>query len=735
MDDGRWRLSRRLSSVAYNLILPTIFATIALGAFSVGWNLMEGRRNTEDERRMTNAHRPSSIAVRPSSFVVGIAASLGAAVLGNLGTVRMIWRGYQMVAAPGGNIQDAGLLTRWAWAFQGFLKVMGGATLPYGLGDWYWIPSRAIPAPGDVEPITEFPMFTILYGDPHAHLFALPITLLVLAFALSIVLCRGRWESRLGGVAGFFLGALAVGAVRPTNAPDAFLYVPLAALAVGYAYMAGMAWSKSSSPTARLPDILSGLPEGLWSFLAAVIAAGGVFVAGGFLLRFTGGQGQPGDLAQTFLGLFMQALVVLAAVFAGYLAWRLLRSRAYLAVAFLAAALAAGLLFGLSRLLFQPFSHWYALGYNKYTLWTGTHTPTGSYLVHWGLFLFLIVSWMAWETRDWMASTPVSSLRKLEPFRGLLITLAVVLLVAVAGLTLMYEVWIAWLVLPLAAWAGVLLLRPGQPDVKRFVLFLIGTGWTLTLVVEVVVFVGDIGRMNTVFKLYLEVWTLFAICAAASLGWILEDIELWWPRWRVSWQAVLVVLVFSTALYPLLAGMAKVKNRMAADAPHTLDGMTYMQYAQYAEEWGTMDLSQDYRAIRWMQENVKGSPVIVEANLRNLYRWGSRFSVYTGLPGVVGWEWHQQQQRALLPGSVVSDRIAEVANFYTTTDLAAARDFLRKYGVAYIILGQQESGLYPGPGLDKFPAADGSLWRRVYQDGQTEIYEVIGDQLSVTSNR
>jgi uncharacterized membrane protein len=174
--------------------------------------------------------------------------------------------------------------------------------------------------------------------------------------------------------------------------------------------------------------------------------------------------------------------------------------------------------------------------------------------------------------------------------------------------------------------------------------------------------------------------------------------------------------------------MAKVKNRMSPDAPHTLDGMAYMQYAEYSDEWGPMDLSQDYRAIRWMQENVKGSPVIVEANLRNLYRWGSRFSVYTGLPGVVGWEWHQQQQRALLPGSIVSNRIQEINSFYTTTDLQAARDFLRKYNVSYIVLGQQERGHYAGPGLDKFPAANGVLWSRVYQDEQTEIYEVISGQ-------
>jgi uncharacterized membrane protein len=156
-----------------------------------------------------------------------------------------------------------------------------------------------------------------------------------------------------------------------------------------------------------------------------------------------------------------------------------------------------------------------------------------------------------------------------------------------------------------------------------------------------------------------------------------------------------------------------------------LDGLAFMEYAEYSDTWGTMDLGQDYRAIRWMQENIPASPVIVEANLRNLYRWGSRISNYTGLPGVVGWEWHQQQQRALLPGFWVSDRIAEIDNFYQTTDMAIARDFLKKYDVSYFIVGQQERGLYPGEGLEKFPAAEGVLWSKIYEDGETVIYEVL----------
>jgi uncharacterized membrane protein len=293
------------------------------------------------------------------------------------------------------------------------------------------------------------------------------------------------------------------------------------------------------------------------------------------------------------------------------------------------------------------------------------------------------------------------------------------------------KVNISWFVLPLAVWAGVLLLRPQQTDAKRFVLFLTGTGLVLTLMVEVVVVRGDIGRMNTVFKFYLQVWTLFSICAAAAFGWLLEALREWRHGWRIAWQVALTFLVGSAALFPILGGIAKIKDRMTLLAPHTLDGITFMQYAEYPETWGIMQLGEDYRAIRWMQENISGSPVIVEANQRNLYRWGSRYTIYTGLPGVVGWEWHQQQQRASLAVTWVSDRITEIERFYTTTSPEAALEFLRKYDVRYIIVGPQERGLYadedgtPVPGFAKFDEQEGRLWRAVYEDGGTTIYEVI----------
>jgi uncharacterized membrane protein len=404
--------------------------------------------------------------------------------------------------------------------------------------------------------------------------------------------------------------------------------------------------------------------------------------------------------------------------------------------------------------LYLPYREWYAQPYSSVIPWTGTHTPLVSYLTHWGLFLFVIISWMVWETHEWMASTPLSSLRKLQRYTGLIVSAAVIIFLVclllsvripgIENMSLLSKLPIGrgaslvWFILPLAVWAGVLLLRPRMPDLKRLVLFLVGTGLIITLMVEVVVVRGDIGRMNTVFKFYLQAWALFAVSAAAALGWLLGPVKRWLPGWRISWRATFSFLVFSAALFTLYGSMAKIKDRWVTAAPHTLDGMAYMPYATYYEDYSNvsdntpadqrginMDLSQDYRAIRWMQENIQGSPVIVEANSPNLYRWYSRFTIYTGLPGVLGWEWHEQQQRALNPPGWVSKRLSDINQFYTTVDTDVTKQFLNLYQVRYIVVGQLEQVTYPGPGLDKFPAFTGVLWNQVYQDENTTIYEVI----------
>ncbi|MCD4673362.1 MAG: DUF2298 domain-containing protein [Anaerolineaceae bacterium] len=670
-------------AIAYNLILPTLFAFVGAGAFSIGWNLFAGKINLlrlparkedtvpainsaegeQDERSDIEADeslvtanidgeepaQTQEIQGKNIPLFAGLSASLAVLILGNLGTVRMIIQGFQRMAAPGGNVDGGVFYLRWLWFFQGIGRFIQGTPLPYPPGDWYWIPSRAIP--GNV--ITEFPNFTFLYADLHAHMIALPITLLALAWTLSIL--KGRWKWRAQGDlpgwvqfgASFFCGALIIGALRPTNTWDFPTYLLIAGVSVAYTFLR---------------------------------------------YQFMGDENQAP--AKSVLKI-----------------WPLLGSLALLLL--------------LTWVLYQPFGEWYGAGYTSIMRWKiDEHTPIASYLVHWGLFLFLIASWMVWETLDWMDAIPVSNLIKLRKYAGVIYGG----LALVAGLTILLAaigVSIVWLALPLAAWAGLLLLRAGQPDEKRLVLFLVGSALFMTLFVEVFVLEGDIGRMNTVFKFYLQAWIMFAISAAAALFWLLPVVLKYWSGIlsRV-WLMILGTLFFAAALFPITAGIDKATDRISQYASHSLDGMTYMQSAQYSDQGVDMDLNQDYQAIQWMLENVEGSPVIVEGNTPE-YRWGSRFTINTGLPGVVGWNWHQRQQRGVVSSEWVTMRVEAITMFYTTSNRSEVEDFLRRYDVQYIVVGQLEKAYYPGPGLNKFEDWDGDLWQGVYRQGDTVIYQTL----------
>jgi YYY domain-containing protein len=658
-------------SIAYNLVLPSLFAFFGMGAFSIGWNLWSVTQPDEqDEEKILDegCAEPTEIVndagqvdvgrstnvVKAGAVYAGLTAAVFSLILGNLGTVRMIWYGFQKLVAPGGDIDGAGAIQRWIWAFKGVGKFIEGAALPYRVGDWYWIPSRVFPA----EPITEFPAFTFLYADPHAHMIALPVTILVIAWCLSMLLCRSQWQlpaansgrsewlSWLHFGITFLVGGLLIGALRPTNTWDFPVYLVLGVLAVIYATVA--------NPVCFTRELF-GLPEFVKRWLIAVLSA--------------------------------------------------------------------ALLAALAFLLYKPFSDWYGAGYTAVNIWEGDRSPFWSYLTHWGLFLFAIVSWLVWESIDWMKKTPLSVARRLKPFAWMLQGSAFLLVVVILILTIM-GINVAWVVLLVGAWAAVLMLRPGQPDAKRMVLFMVGTGLVLTLTVEVIVLKGDIGRMNTVFKFYLQAWTLLSISAAAGLVWLFPVlIRSRYAVLRISWQVVLAFLVFSAALFPFMGGADKIRDRMASNAPHTLDGMNYMQSAVYSDQGVDMDLRQDYEAIRWMQENVEGSPVIVEAHVTE-YRWGSRFTIYTGLPGVVGWNWHQRQQRGVASTEWVTNRVEEIGQFYRATDRNTVEAFLAEYDVSYIIVGQQEKAYYSAGELAKFPAWEGDLWDQVYSKEDTVIYQV-----------
>jgi len=607
-------------AVAYNLILPTLFSLVILGAFSIGWNINQ-----------------------KSPWKGGAFAALGLTVLGNLGAVRMVWQGWQRLVASEDVMNSASILQHIQLAIAGSFRWISGERLPYSVGDWYWIPSRAvIPAPN--FEITEFPLFSFIYADPHAHLIALPITLLVIAWCISVILSASRGKPLGFGWWELAFGAWVVGSLRAANSWDHPTYLALASLSLGYA----------------------------------------------LLLQFQSDWNRP-------------------------YGWKAVKT------------LVLWLIFiGLSFLFFTPFNAWFRQGYTAIKPWQGDHVNLASYLTHWGLFLFILVIWLSDELIDWMAHTPLSALKWLNPYRHIILLLVLFILAVIVWL-ITKGIAAAWLVAPLGIICTLLLFRHDQSPKKRFMFFLAGTGLVLTLFIEFVALQGD--RMNTIFKFYFQAWTMLALSAAAGLAWLQPKISGWAQTIAKGVQVALILLAAGCAFTTLASTQHKILDRMAVTAPHTLDGMAYMDTATLLDgppgsDGQVMDLAQDARAIRWMQENVSGSPVIVEAHTNEYRHWGSRFTIYTGLPGIIGWENHQRQQRATMQGDPVSERIKHFHAFYLTTDREKVIAFLKQYQVEYIIVGQLERIYYPGPGMEKFEVYAGDLWKPVYQDHLTTIYRV-----------
>ena len=651
-------------ATAYNLILPMLFSFTGMGVFSIAYNLVKSLEIGDWRLEIGRSNLKSLISrLKSRAVVAGLTAVLLAVLLGNLAELGVMAGAWQRASDSeidtGIPLVDTAVRT-----VDGALAVtLGGEEAPIYPGDWFWTATRTINArEGEVVPISEFPFFTFLYGDLHAHMIALPLTMLALAWAVSLVLAsekpgfsendgpRNGLAKKTGflGVALFwFTGALAIGVLRPTNTWDWPTYLFLGILAVIYhAY------------------------------------------------RRRG-------LSLSMVGQGLLQVVALAA---------------------------------LSTLLFWPFIANYGTGYQSFRLWEGSYTYVGNYLVIHGLFLFLALTHLAREFRAWSRSWTQEKLAELQPAARP----ALVLMVAYVPLllALMFRgYWIAPVVLTLILFAGVLGLRPGLPAARRVLLILIASALGLTLLVEVVVLEGDIGRMNTVFKFYMQVWLMLSIAGGAALALAWPSISRRWPLTRRrAWLIVLALLIGAAALYPLLATPAKWRVRMSEEAPTTLDGMAFMKTTSYADaaldgSSQTIELADEYAALRWLQRNVEGSPVIAEAtppNVGEAYRSiGSRVAVYTGLPTILGWDWHQQQQRAALPDARIRDRMNDVATLYNTTDPEQALALLEEYDVRYIYVGSQEWLYYRPEGLRKFDemVAAGML-HQVFRNPSVTVYRV-----------
>lgn len=555
--------------------------------------------------------------------------------------------------------------------FKSTLPLLEGtARAVAGVGAWFlggkslppfdfWRSTRII-GPENPTPITEFPYFTFLYGDLHPHMMAMPLATVALGLALAAV-----WSYR---------------GVGPAGNRQIIAILPLSGLVVG-ALQATNSWDY---PT----------------YLLLISAA--------LMLAVVARDGEP-----TSRGIVQVVLSV-------------------------------GTIYLVAQLLFIPFTRSYELFYNGVDLARGS-TSLQHYLVIFGFFLFCFGSVLLhdiwtnrWHRFGWRAlwervSRSPRALRRAELERALVcrsawMELLPLPVLAVAGAALLAGALGVYLVALLLLVGCLCLLalfaRDASPEKLLMVLF-VGLGVALTLGVEFVTIKGDIGRMNTVFKFYLQAWFLFGLASAMGVARILwqwrSSGTAWASGWRRAWVLGAGILLAATLIYPVAATPVKVGARFQPTPP-TLDGMAYMTSAAFKDQNRDIRLSSDYAAINWLQDRVAGSPVVLEAQIPE-YRWGSRVSIYTGLPTVLGWTWHQRQQRWGYQW-MIDERLRDIKTMFETADSAVALSLLRKYDVGLIYIGDLERAYYPPTGLAKFDAMVGRDLSVVYQADGVTIYEV-----------
>lgn len=611
------RITGIVPSIAYNLAVPLLFAFTFGAAFSIVYNLTS----------LTLVSRVGAAAASRarSPLIAGVAGGVLVAVAGNIDGLVQVWEGVRRAVAD---------------------------NVPAGTFD-YWRSSRMFESGSQGNEITEFPFFSFLFADLHAHMIAIPFAILALALTLAVFLRASEHEAlwqRWGRLAAL---GIVVGALRIINA---------------------------------------------WDFPTQLLLAGGAVLVG---------------------ELFIQRKPLSARLAGGLLKWIFVAAAGYV--------------------VYLPFHTNFEL-FNNGVLRSDFQTPLWRYFAIHSIFLLVILSWVFFEIRDRVPAVRAWVERYSEENNApAWVAPFVLVALSAAVLTFAFTQWgtVAFTaVLALAVMVAALsAYRSGQPG-GRYVLAASGIvvmAMALGAGVDIFTVKDDIGRMNTVFKFYLQAWWLLALASGYFL-WLMWSAGRFSLRGlgvrRSAWMTGVAVLAVGVLIYPVLGTNVRIRDRFNTTETG-LDGIAYMETAVQFERGQDgvvtpLNLSDDLAAIEWLQRNVDGSPVIVEG-ITDLYRWGGRVSIYTGLPAVIGWDWHQRQQRVNYAWAV-TDRRQQVDSFYRTLSLTEAVELLDRYDVRYVYVGELERITYPASGIEKFDRMAAFGLTPVYAAGPVTIYEYISTQ-------
>ena len=183
-----------------------------------------------------------------------------------------------------------------------------------------------------------------------------------------------------------------------------------------------------------------------------------------------------------------------------------------------------------------------------------------------------------------------------------------------------------------------------------------------------------IDRMNTLFKVYNGVWVLLAVALALLL------LRLRGPRRTLLVGVWLPLQAVALVNLPLGIVQGVREPRMASPRP-TLDGQAFLRDGD----------PQTWFLVRALEAVARPGDVVAEASGQS-YAEFTRISMHTGLPTVVGWDFHLEQRGQ--SRREVEARRADLAVIYGADEPLGRRRLLDRYDVRWVVVAGVERRAY-----------------------------------------
>ncbi len=246
-----------------------------------------------------------------------------------------------------------------------------------------------------------------------------------------------------------------------------------------------------------------------------------------------------------------------------------------------------------------------------------------------------------------------------------------------------------------------------------FVLALGLTALILVLLPEII-FVKDIyfngyPRANTMFKLTYGGFVIFGVISGYIIMRIYDYQRSRLKQILVNAGLLLVVITPLLFAYWAIPGYYRegYSTLWKVKYYQSLNGLKFLQ-TKYPD---------NLRAINWLNKNVSGQPVVLEAN-GDSYTDYNQISMATGLPTIQGWLVHEWLWRGNYEQP--ASRGDDVSAIYQSTDLTKVKKLLKKYQVKYIVIGPMEKEKFAAIQEDQLI----NLGRVVFNAQQTKIIQI-----------